>query len=68
MIPPMMTRATTDAATSPVSHGGTPKLVRSVSATVLAWIALPVRNAVRPRAPAKKTASGLKAGPRPRSM
>ena len=42
VIPPMITRATTVAVHSPLIHAGIPKVVSRVSATVLAWMALPV--------------------------
>ena len=67
-IPPRMTRATTEAVARPVTQTGTPKVVATVSATVLAWTAFPVRKAVKARRTAKKTAMGFQAGPRPRSM
>ncbi len=68
VMPPMITRATTVAVNRPVIHTGRPSMVFIVSATVLAWIALPVRNAVVPSIAAKNTARGLNAGPSPRSM
>ena len=67
-MPPRMTRATRAAVTRPVTHTGIPSSSRTVSATVLAWTALPVRNEVRISAPAKKAASGFHRGPSPRSM
>ena len=68
VMPPRMTSATRAVETAPVTQGAIPNSVRKVSATVLAWMALPVRNAVVPSIRAKNMASGLKRGPRPRSM
>ena len=68
LIPPRITAATTAEVNSPLAQTGIPKVVCMVSATVLAWIALPVRNAVTPRMPAKKTAIHFQLGPSPFSM
>ncbi len=68
VMPPMITIATMVAVNRPVIHTGIPMIVFIVSATVLAWMALPVRNAVVPNITAKNTASGFHAGPIPRSM
>ena len=68
LMPPMMTMATIDAVMMPVAHTGNPNVVFSVSATVLAWMALPVRNAVVPSIRAKNAASGFHLGPSPRSI
>ncbi len=67
-IPPRITSATTDAVTSPVIQTGIPYSVSMASATVLAWIPFPVRNAVRPSMVAKKTAIHFQFGPSPFSM
>ena len=67
-MPPRITPPTTAAVTRPVTHAGTANVDWSVSATVLACTAFPVRNAVKPSITAKNTARGFHAGPRPRSM
>ena len=68
VIPPRITTATADAASSPVTTLGVPKFDSSVSARVFACTALPVMNAVKPRATAKNTAIHRQRSPRPRSM
>ena len=67
-MPPMITRPTRVAATRPVIQVATPNSSSSVSATVLAWTALPVRNEVHMSAKAKNIATGFQAFPRPCSM
>ena len=68
VMPPRMTAATTPAASRPVTTFGVPKVDCIVSASVLAWMALPVMNAVNPSAMAKKVAIHVHWLPRPRSM
>jgi hypothetical protein len=58
-IPPRMTSATTEDVTNPVIQVGTPKVVWTASATVLAWMPFPVRKATEASMMAKKTASGF---------
>ena len=67
-IPPRITPATMADVTRPVAHTGIPNVVAMVSATVLAWIAFPVRNAVRPSSDANSTAIHFHLGPSPFSM
>mgnify|MGYP006283197123 CR=1 FL=1 len=68
LMPPRITRATTAAVMNPVIQTGTPKVVCTASATVLAWMPLPVRKATEARQMAKKTAMGFHFLPKPRSM
>ena len=68
VMPPRMTAATAAAASRPVTTLGVPKFDSRVSARVFACTALPVMNAVKPRAMAKNTAIHRQRSPMPRSM
>ena len=67
-MPPSMTAPTTADVIRPLVQVGMLNWVSRLSATVFAWIALPVRKAVMPRMKAKKMAIHFQFGPRPRSM
>ena len=68
LMPPRITSATIVEVVRPVIHVAIPNSASIASATVLAWFAFPVMNAVIPSMTAKNAATGFQRGPSPFSM
>ena len=68
LIPPRMTAATAAASNTPTMMDGAPKSLAALTATVFAWVMLPVPKLAMTPHTAKMMATGFHFGPSPFSM